>query len=269
MEIRKRNLYGKIIRISEIADLNFTESVHSENTSLPFHSHDFAYFCFILQGNFTEKYKDNKKTLGSSSMIFHPLGEKHSDFFHTESRCLNIQLNSRFVRYLDNEDFVFRPMVAQRLELLRIVSRLYKEFCEMDEFSTLTVEGLMLELIAEFLRGGEKRNLTSAPKWLIEARDYIKEEFTNNLTISDIAHTVGIHPTHLAKEFRSFFNSTIGDFIRQQRIAFACQKIINSNAPLSEISAESGFYDQSHFTKVFRKTTQTTPAEFRAIYKEN
>ena len=125
----------------------------------------------------------------------------------------------------------------------------------------------MLEIIAEFLRNAVKTAKESTPKWLLQARDFINEEFSRNLTIEIIAATVEVHPTHLAREFRRYFKLTIGDFIRQRRIEYACRRIVNSNAPLSEISLEAGFYDQSHFTRIFRKATNMTPAAYRALYQ--
>jgi hypothetical protein len=42
-----------------------------------------------------------------------------------------------------------------------------------------------------------------------------------------------------------------------------CVDMLNSDRSLSAVSYDSGFYDQSHFTKTFRKYTGLTPLEFR------
>jgi AraC family transcriptional regulator len=160
-----------------------------------------------------------------------------------------------------------QTVIQNSAGLNQLTTRLYREFYEMDEFSALTVEGLMLEIIAEFLRNAVKSSTNSIPKWLLLARDFINEEFHNELTIEIIAKTVEVHPTHLAREFRRYFQTTIGDFIRQRRIEFACRMIVNSNMPLSEISLEAGFYDQSHFTRIFRKATNLTPAAYRSLFQ--
>jgi AraC-like DNA-binding protein len=39
---------------------------------------------------------------------------------------------------------------------------------------------------------------------------------------------------------------------------------LNSDLPLSSIALDFGFYDQSHFTRIFRQLTGTTPGMFRA-----
>ena len=268
MKNQCQELFGQVQKNDSLAGFNFTETVYPKKLRLPFHSHDFAYFCFVLGGNFTENVNKTEHLYQSSTVVYHPLGEAHSDKFHTASRCFNVRLNSHLAGHLRESESKFNQTVIQNnVGLNHLTTRLYQEFYDADEFSALTVEGLMLEIIAEFLRNAVKVSIESLPKWLLRARDFIAEEFKNELTIGTIATTVKVHPTHLAREFRRYFQITIGDFIRQRRIEFACQKIVNSKAPLSEISLEAGFYDQSHFTRIFRKATNMTPAAYRANYQ--
>jgi AraC family transcriptional regulator len=46
----------------------------------------------------------------------------------------------------------------------------------------------------------------------------------------------------------------------------AAESLANSDLPLSAIALDFGFYDQSHFTRIFRQLTGATPAVFRADY---
>jgi AraC family transcriptional regulator len=43
----------------------------------------------------------------------------------------------------------------------------------------------------------------------------------------------------------------------------ACELLRTAEWPLAVIAAECGFADQSHFTRIFRRMTGTTPARFR------
>jgi AraC family transcriptional regulator len=87
------------------------------------------------------------------------------------------------------------------------------------------------------------------------------------LSLSQQAACVGVHPVHLAREFRRFYHCTIGDYIRQLRIKFACEKLVQSDLPLSEIALASGFFDQSHFTRTFKQLTGKTPQAYRADFR--
>lgn len=270
MKKYSKELYGKILKSSSLGGFEFSETAYPENLELPFHTHNFAYFCYVLEGDFTENYGRKKHLCKTSTLVYHPSGESHADHFHTPSRCFNFQLNSRFLKRLNDSKQISKINIIQKISQLdQLITRLYKEIYAVDEFSTLTTEGLMLEIIAEFLRQSKAGflNDAAAPRWLVNARDFVIEEFANNLTISSIASVAGVHPTHLAREFRRYFHLTIGDFIRQRRVECARQKIITSNAPLSEIAAECGFFDQSHFTRVFKKATGMTPAYYRSTFQ--
>jgi AraC family transcriptional regulator len=74
---------------------------------------------------------------------------------------------------------------------------------------------------------------------------------------------VGVHPDHLVHAFRRQYHCTVGEYVRQLRIEFACRQITSSDMPLAEIAVEAGFADQSHFTKTFKRLVGMTPSEFQ------
>jgi AraC family transcriptional regulator len=53
--------------------------------------------------------------------------------------------------------------------------------------------------------------------------------------------------------------------LQQLRVRAACHRLREPDYPLAAIAVECGFADQSHFTRVFRKFTKTTPARFRRV----
>jgi AraC family transcriptional regulator len=86
------------------------------------------------------------------------------------------------------------------------------------------------------------------------------------MELNHLAQTVGIHPVHLAREFRRFFQCTMGEYVRRLRVESACQEIIKAELPLSEIALKYGFYDQSHFTNIFKQLTGMTPAHYKSVF---
>jgi AraC family transcriptional regulator len=92
----------------------------------------------------------------------------------------------------------------------------------------------------------------------------IKARFLEHLTLSDIAADVGVHPVTLAREFRHHYQCTVGEIIRRERIGFACRELLSSGKPLADVAISSGFYDQSHFARTFKKTVGITPTQYRA-----
>jgi AraC family transcriptional regulator len=79
----------------------------------------------------------------------------------------------------------------------------------------------------------------------------------------DVARRVGVHPVHLARTFRRVHQMTFAGYVRQVRIEFARRELTVSGAPLGDIAVAAGFCDQSHFSRLFKRYTGQTPAEYR------
>jgi AraC family transcriptional regulator len=138
----------------------------------------------------------------------------------------------------------------------------------MDAVSPLVIEGLALEMLAELSRRSvlplERRPVA---RWLEQVREIINTQFSEPLTLSQIAKSVNIHPVHIARTFRKHHRCTIGEYVRRLRIEFACRQLSTSNTPLAEIALQAGFSSQSHFSTTFRLITGLTPAQYRSTFR--
>jgi len=85
----------------------------------------------------------------------------------------------------------------------------------------------------------------------------------DNLHFVDIAKACDISRTYLIKAFKKTTGLTPHQWLLQQRVNQAKDKLANTNMPISHIAALCGFRDQSHLTTVFSTQTQVTPAAWR------
>lgn len=261
------HFYGDVLRSANIAGSQFTETIYYPDTTIPKHSHESAYFCLVLQGNYMETYENKNRTCKQSALLFHPSGEVHANRFHNVGgRVLSIEVDPKrlqsireFSKILDN------PAEFHGGQLAWLTMRLYREFRGMDETSPLAIEGLILEILAEASRSYTITPVRKPPHWLERAKELIHAEFSRRLSLNEIAESVGVHPVHLARVFRKHYRCTIGEYVRQRRIEFACHQLSESDAPLVEVALAAGFSDQSHFTRTFKHYTGMTPAEFSKI----
>src|SRR5262245_30875643 len=84
--------YGERRKSQQIADLILTESIYSQNFSIPRHSHESAFFLFVLQGACTETSETRTRSCDSSVLVFHPAGERHQAIWdQTGGRCFNLE----------------------------------------------------------------------------------------------------------------------------------------------------------------------------------
>lgn len=267
MKSNLNSFHGTTVRSSAVAGFTLTENAYEPDVKLPQHSHTMAYFCFVLQGGFTENYERQRRACSPSTLIFHSPDEVHSDHFHARTRCFSLEIDLAAMSEGRLHTVRIEKNAGFRGGLLsRLVTRLYNEFRNMDDLSPLVVEGLMLELIGEASRQS-LRSPKADPRWLEQARDILHQEFSHGLTLSRIAKSVGIHHTHLAREFRRHYRCTVGEYVRQLRVEFACRKLSTSDTPLSEIALAAGFVDQSHFSRTFKIQTGLSPARYRAAFR--
>jgi AraC family transcriptional regulator len=268
MRFASEYFHGNTIKKFSTAELKLSETTYASALRLAPHSHDEAYFCFVLEGSFTESYERRSRSCRQSTLVFHPTGETHSDSFETDARCFNIQMNaSWFDRVRRHSSIIESSTDFYDEELCNVAMRIYREFRDLDNFSSITIESLTLELIAKSSRRAIRKSEPKPPLWLRRVREILDERFDESLTLVALSESVGVHPVHLAREFRRFYNSTVGEYVRKRRIETACRQISATEFPFSEIAHAAGFFDQSHFTRTLKKFTGMTPSEYRAAYR--
>ena len=262
---------GKVLKSLDTAGFIMTEIAYSAKSRLLEHSHEYAHFCFVLQGTYTES--DNKKELECKpfTLTFRPPGEMHEDKFHNqEVRVFTIEIPPLWMEKLEQDSICLDHSVTfQCGAITRLSERLVKEFHQMETAAHLIMEALTLEMIAETARNSAQKVERSIPYWLKQAKDLIHERFTENLRLVEIALEVGVHPIHLASVFRQKYYRTVGEYIRELRIEYACREIKKGELPLSIIALEAGFANQGHFSTTFKRLTGFTPVEYRNIHHQS
>jgi len=129
-------------------------------------------------------------------------------------------------------------------------------------------ENLLLEVFKKFIktkRGKGKR----IPGWAKELKEMIQDHIDTSLSLKELSKDLDINPSYLSREFSKHFdNLSFGDYIRKQRIEKAIELMKNPSYSLTDIAYLTGFSDQSHFTRIFKKTTGNSPSEYRKKISE-
>jgi AraC family transcriptional regulator len=255
--------YGELIRRHAFAGLILSETRYPAGARLPRHCHEHAYFCLIRQGTYREDYGGRQRSCGPLMLAFHPPEEVHAEEFDGEEvRSFNIELMPSWQRTIAGGVSLHQPFEYHGGPLVGLAVRLHDEFERPDASSPLIIEGLTLELLGLCTReargGGE-----AAPRWLLRVRDLLSERCTAAFTLAGLAAEAGVHPGHLAGTFRRHFGCTVGAYVRRERVALACHHLTNSDEPLADIALLTGFTDQSHFTRIFKRQIGLTPAAYR------
>jgi AraC-like DNA-binding protein len=139
---------------------------------------------------------------------------------------------------------------------------LQREFKYSDSKSPLIVEALLFDLVSRHLDIIHDRS-SARPRWLGLLLDYLDDTFEQEWSLQNLASEMGVHPVYLCRTFSEHFDCTLGEYIRKQRVLRGWQLLATGDGTLAEIASESGFADQSHFTRAFKKQFGITPGEWR------
>jgi AraC family transcriptional regulator len=249
----------------EVAGFVLTETFRPSGLVLPAHFHEHANIALTVEGSFTETVGTEPYEVNPSSVIFRPAGEKHSNRYGaTAARCLIIEVRPerlaairQVTRILDRAAYVEAGVISH------LALRIFRESRMRDAVVPLAIEALTLEMLVEATRIDCARD-RNPPRWLRQAREVLHEQFAQSIDLSSIADLVGVHAAHLAKTFRRHYGCTVGDYVRRLRLDYAARLLTHSDKALSAIAVVAGFYDQSHFTHLFRLRFGVTPGGFRA-----
>ncbi|MCM1267556.1 MAG: AraC family transcriptional regulator [Bacteroidales bacterium] len=91
--------------------------------------------------------------------------------------------------------------------------------------------------------------------------DKITAHPEQELSIETLAADIFVSKYHLIRKFKKGTGMTPHRFCIQNRIRRS-QRLLDAEKTVGEISAEMGFYDQSHFNRAFRRIVGVSPSEY-------
>lgn len=97
----------------------------------------------------------------------------------------------------------------------------------------------------------------------------IEERFNEDLSMQEMAENAGLSSTQFNLRFRQILRMSPTEYLQKLRIETAQRLLVRSDKNIASISSEIGFYDQSHFTKRFRKITGLTPLAYRNRFRQS
>ncbi len=250
----------------ELNGFGVTEAWFSAGTALHRHSHDRACVAVMLEGSFDLHFAAKSFSCPPTAVFIEPAGETHANQVGTSGAHVVViqpdpakhELLRPFASLLERGTHRHHAGMASR------ALRLARELKYPDDLSMLAAEGIVLEMLVELTRLGcdETRR---PPRWLLQAQELVHARFMEPLRTSEVAQTVGVHPAHLARGFRTHFRLSMGSYIRRLRLEWAARELVQSETPLATVALAAGFADQSHFTRLFKRHMGLTPNAYRCL----
>ncbi len=264
----ERDFREHVLQSCELAGLRLAERVYAAKTRVPSHAHPQAVFCIGLTGTCSEVFAGKSRRYEASTVSFLPAHQCHSlDFPLADTRAFSIEVGDRWIESAREASLRLDDSVhADGGSLSGLMMRVYGELRHQDSASPVAIQGLVMEMLAAVSRKSSNRSDRPPQHWLVRAEEFLRESFTERSTLAQVASVVGLHPVHLAREFRRVHGCTIGEYIRRLRVERACRRLSSSDESLAAIGAGAGFADQSHFSRTFKRLMGMTPTQYRASF---
>ncbi len=92
---------------------------------------------------------------------------------------------------------------------------------------------------------------------------YIKEHYSERITLSVLASLVHMSPNYFCSRFKALVGITPFEYISDLRIKKASSELVKTNLPVAQIAANCGFESIGFFIRKFRQIKGCTPSEYR------
>ncbi|MFJ2159098.1 AraC family transcriptional regulator [Streptomyces sp. NPDC087856] len=100
-----------------------------------------------------------------------------------------------------------------------------------------------------------------APTLARDLRELLDERVTEGIALDEAARLVHAHPAHLVRAFSGAYGIAPHQYLMSRRVDHARRLLLDGRPP-GEVATVTGFYDQSHLTRHFRKLVGVTPGRY-------
>ncbi|HEY0377288.1 MAG TPA: AraC family transcriptional regulator [Pyrinomonadaceae bacterium] len=163
-----------------------------------------------------------------------------------------------FDRLVVDDARTFRSLLKLHLKIEQNVSSLEQE----SEF----VSAMGLLVGRQLADRPPARPLGKEPRHVKTIRDYLKSHYAENVSLSQLTSITNLSPFYLLRVFHNQVGFPPHEYQTQVRIARA-RKLLLEGKPISHVALETGFCDQSHLSRNFKRIVGMTPGQFSSQSK--
>lgn len=235
------------------------------------HAHEEFSVGLVIQGSSNVSGMDRNFTVQAGSIITIPPGVVHQcnpvDLSRWQFQMLYLKsdwVQSLFdtplrelpisVRSLSDKDY---PRMMHFFERLRSDSEFLAKESDL-------ITGLDYFLNFEPCFQLPSDGLLSHNGALQRVRQYLAANYLEKISLDDLARVAGLSKYYLLRYFTKVYRTSPHAYQTMLRVNHAKIELLKRrDQPITMIAQDAGFYDQSHFEKVFKQYSGTTPLDYR------
>ena len=268
------------LTVTHIANVHFFE--FAENYFTESDSHPFSELIYVESGTISVNSDNYSGLLKKGEMIIHRPDEKHFLKCTKDNNPTVIIIG--FVCNTYDLDIFSRHPIKLNDTALETLAKVVKEgrnvfappydvpVYDMKEKQNIIygslqmlkilLESLLISLVREY-RFSVKDDKPAKTAEISEIINYTEENFLEKITIDELAFLFGTNRSTLCKIFKENTHKTVGEFIADKKVKYACELLSKSNKSISEIAEEMNFESIHSFSNFFKNKVGLYPKEYR------
>lgn len=231
----------------------------------------------VLDGKLEFFINDREIDLNSGEFVIVNSNEIHSIRVEKPNQTVVLQIPLKtFEKYYTDDQFICftHGEREQDEQVMRLIREMYLIYGEKKSGYELKVQSHFymllyqmvtkyrkLEVSADIVRN--RRNLNK----LSVITNYIKDNYSKELSLESLATVFGYSPTYLSRMFQKYAGTNYKTYLQSVRVEYAYKELMNTDSSIGEIAEHNGFPDSRALAKVFRKKYGLLPSEYKKTKK--
>lgn len=262
------------LKFRRLPQLDNLELLHASRVThdYPRHMHEEYSIAVVLRGIENTNCRGTDHKAGRGDLLLINAEEVHSNkSIGSEYRLIKVrpktlQRVSRdlgasaiaapyFSQLVVNDSFLFRRLLYLHLKLEQNASALEQE----SEF--IATMALLLKRLSNKEPAQSINEARGEDAYVRLVRDYLRSHYAENVSLAQLTSLTSLSPFYLLRVFHNRAGFPPHEYQTQVRIAHA-RKLIRNGTPLSQTALETGFFDQSHLSRNFKRIVGVTPHQY-------
>ncbi|WP_405173155.1 helix-turn-helix domain-containing protein [Paenibacillus sp. FSL H8-0260] len=227
---------------------------------------------YIQKGEVLTTSSEGEYVASAGDVMIHCPNEPFNVISKTDGVHYLFNINAKVK---DGDDF-FKLFPLGKVIRVRDRSEYERRFDELrslwlqeeDDFRNVQVGSLAFFLLYEIMESTKLGGRRSSRDPFItdrfnEALQYMEERLDQEISREELSKLYHMNPVYFSRAFQKIYKLTPMQMLRKLRLQQAKQMLEYTDYTIEHISQRCGYYDASHFSKVFRGEYGKGPAEYR------
>ncbi|MCD7949573.1 MAG: AraC family transcriptional regulator, partial [Erysipelotrichaceae bacterium] len=259
--------------------INYRESL--------FHNHDFFEIIYVYNGFCDTIIKNKKIHIKSHEICIFNLQAVHKLIIPNEDCIIfNILISKKiftkvFCELFQGTNFIimfyinsiYNKSQSSNYFIIALdsmgkqyIDNLILEYINKDKYYQSIMESNLVSLLFYVTRYLDNQIFNDDRSEINDILKYIYENY-NDLTLNQLADHFGYSNRTIMRYLKKYLNTNFTNIINECRLNNAIEYLIKTDYSIDEIAHLTGYYDRSHFEKVFKNIYDITPKTYRIKYK--